>query len=119
MDTNCLTKKIGRPIGFLGDNIFYEDKGCKYAKKLKYNGTCLPSKDYQMVVLLPIFAWKMFTIINKRNTGTTRLEGIVLRARLSYTNISNITGLKISTIENVIRNNNTEKYKNNLLYSSV
>jgi len=119
MDTNCLTKKIGRPIGFLGDNIFYEDKGCKYAKELKYEGTCLPSKDYPNGCPFTHICLEDVHDNQQKEYRDNKIRELYYEQGLSYTNISNITGLKISVIENAIHSNNTEKYKNNLLYSSV
>ena len=100
---------VGRKLGFLGDNVFYEDKGCKYAKELKYEGTCLPSKDYP--------AGCPFTIICLEDVHDTtdtyfrnqKIKELYYEQGLSQVEIAKAIGLSANYVLQIVHDKTWDK----------
>ena len=109
-----MTSSNGRPLGFLGDNVFYEDTGCKYAKELGYKGTCLPSKDYPDGCPFTYICLEDVHDTKNKEYRNQKIKELYFEQGLTQVAIAKATGLSTDYISHIVHDrvydNNLRKY---------
>lgn len=109
-----MSSKKGRPLGFLSENVFYEDTGCEYAKKLNYNGTCLPSTDYPGGCPFTIICLEDVHDTTDTDFRNEKIKELYYEEGLTQVQIAKAIGLSPAYVMQIIHdkvwNKNTRSY---------
>jgi DNA-binding XRE family transcriptional regulator len=100
---------VGRKLGFLGDNVFYEDTGCKYAKELGYKGTCLPSKDYPAGCPFTIICLEDVHDTQQQDYRNQKIKELYYEQGLSQVEIAKAIGLSTNYVLQIVHDKTWDK----------
>ena len=104
-----MPNKNGRPLGFLGENVFYEDTGCEYAKKLNYNGTCLPSTDYPGGCPFTHICLEDVHDAQQQDFRNEKIKQLYYEEGLTQVQIANAIGLSANYVMQIIHDKTWDK----------
>jgi hypothetical protein len=100
---------VGRKLGFLGDNVFYEDNGCKYAKELKYEGTCLPSKDYPAGCPFTVICLEDVHDTQQQDYRNKKIKELYYEHNMTQVQIAKLVGLSVDYIFQIVHSKTWSK----------